>query len=76
MSMHLMDSGSHSKSNSTIDSLVKTSGFSFNIDRNIGKHLKWRTEFRTFSSKDEIFTKDNSVTKNNNAITTSLALTF
>ena len=35
----------------------KTFGASLNIDRNIGEHLLWRTEFRTFSSKDEIFMK-------------------
>jgi len=54
----------------------KTFGASLNIDRNIGEHLLWRTEFRTFSSKDEIFMKDNVAQKNNSAITTSLALTF
>jgi len=54
----------------------KTSGFSFNIDHNMGKHLKWRTEYRIFNSKDEIFVKDNEFIKNNSAITISLALTF
>jgi hypothetical protein len=54
----------------------KTFGASLNVDRNIGDHLLWRTEFRTFSSKDEIFVKDNTTKKNNSAITTSLALTF
>lgn len=54
----------------------KTSSFSLNVDRNIGDHLLWRTELRTFSSKDEIFIKDNLLQKNNSAITTSLALTF
>jgi len=54
----------------------KTSGFSFNIDHNMGKHLKWRTEYRIFNSEDEIFVKDNEFIKNNSAITISLALTF
>jgi hypothetical protein len=54
----------------------KTAGFSLNVDRSIGGNLLWRTEFRTFSSKDEIFMKGNSLQKNNSAITTSLALAF
>lgn len=54
----------------------KTFGASLNIDRNIGEHLLWRTEFRSFISRDEIFMKDNNLQKNNSAITTSLALTF
>ena len=54
----------------------KTSGFSLNVDRNIGDHLLWRTEFRVFNSKDEIFIKGSNLKKNNSAITTSLALTF
>lgn len=54
----------------------KTFGVSLNVDRTFGEHLLWRTEFRTFGSKDAIFTKDNTTKKNNNAITTSLALTF
>jgi hypothetical protein len=54
----------------------KTFSVSLNVDRNICEHLLWRTEFRTFSSKDGIFIKDNSLKKNNSAITTSLAITF
>ena len=54
----------------------KTFGASLNIDKSFGEHLLWRTEFRTFSSKDEIFMKDNVAQKNNSAVTTSLALTF
>ena len=54
----------------------KTFGVSLNVDRTFGKHLLWRTEFRTFGSKDAIFTKDSTPKKNNSAITTSLALTF
>lgn len=54
----------------------KTAAFSLNVDRNIDDHLLWRTEFRTFSSKDEIFMKEGNTTKNNSAVITSLALTF
>ena len=54
----------------------KTFGISLNVDRTFGEHLLWRTEFRTFSSKDAIFMKDNTAKKNNSAVTTSLALTF
>ena len=54
----------------------KTFGASLNIDRSIGEHLLWRTEFRTFRSKDAVFVKENDLKKNNGAITTSLALTF
>ena len=54
----------------------KTFGASLNVDRTFGEHLLWRTEFRTFSSKDAIFKKENTSKKNNRAITTSLALTF
>jgi hypothetical protein len=54
----------------------KTAGFSLNVDRVISNRLLWRTEFRTFSSKDEIFMEDNNSKKNNSAITTSMALTF
>ena len=54
----------------------KTFGTSLNVDRTFGEHLLWRTEFRTFNSKDAIFLKDNTTKRNNSAITTSLALTF
>jgi hypothetical protein len=54
----------------------KTFGTSFNIDRNIGDKLLWRTEIRTLSSGDKIFVKENELVKNNTAVTTSIALTF
>jgi hypothetical protein len=54
----------------------KTFGASINIDRSIGEHLLWRTEFRTFRSKDAIFVKEGIQEKYNSAITTSLGLTF
>jgi hypothetical protein len=54
----------------------KTFGASFNVDRNIGDHFLWRIEIKTLNSQDKIFVKDNSLTKTNEAITTSFALTF
>ena len=54
----------------------KTFGASVNIDKRIGEHLLWRTEFRSFNSKDEVFVKGAQPKRNNSAITTSLALTF
>jgi hypothetical protein len=54
----------------------KTAGFSLNLDRTIGEYLSWRTEFRTFRSKDPVFIKNNIPVRHNRAITTSLALAF
>lgn len=54
----------------------KTFGASINVDRNVGEHLLWRSEFRTFNSKDAIFINNNNLKKNNSVLTTSLALTF
>jgi len=54
----------------------KTFGVSLNVDKNFGEHLLWRTEVRTFNSKDNVFVKEDNQVNNNTAITTSLALTF
>ena len=54
----------------------KTFGASINVDRNIAGSFYWRTELRFLTSKDKIFLKENSLTNNNTAITTSFALTF
>jgi hypothetical protein len=55
----------------------KTFGASFNIDRNLGDHFVWRTEVKTFSSKDAIFVKSNTTrTTGNTALTTSFAIGF
>jgi hypothetical protein len=54
----------------------KTSGFSVNVDKKFGENLLWRIEFRSMNSKDEIFVKEETPQKTNNAITTSLALSF
>ena len=54
----------------------KTWGYSINYDYQIRSNAMWRIEARSFSSKDKIFTKDNSVTNNNLFFTTSLAVSF
>jgi len=54
----------------------KTFGASLNVDRKINDNFWWRTELRTLNSKDAIFQKQNSSTKNNAAITTSFAISF
>jgi Putative beta-barrel porin-2, OmpL-like. bbp2 len=55
----------------------KTSGVSFNIDYTIQPNVLWRTEIRTFSSKDDVFTDSNEEpAKNNTFIGTSLAVSF
>jgi Putative beta-barrel porin-2, OmpL-like. bbp2 len=55
----------------------KTSGVSFNIDYAIQPNVLWRTEIRTFSSKDDVFTdSDEEPAKNNTFIGTSLAVSF
>jgi len=54
----------------------KTFGVSFNIGKKLFDHVLWRTEFRLLKSKDAIFLKENSLKKNNTAITTSLAISF
>lgn len=54
----------------------KTWGYSINYDYQIANNVMWRIESRSFSSKDKIFTKDNSVTNNNLFFTTSLAVSF
>lgn len=54
----------------------KTWGYSINYDYQVTNNAMWRIEARSFSSKDKIFTKDNSVTNNNFFFTTSLAVSF
>ncbi len=55
----------------------KTLGISLNVDRSFGLNFLWRTELRTFNSKDAIFIKDTiTLVKYNTAIITSFALTF
>ena len=53
-----------------------TWSYSVNYDYLIRDNVMWRIEARKFSSKDKIFTKDNSVINNNFALTTSLAISF
>lgn len=54
----------------------KTAGISINFDQRVNEHFLWRTEFRTFHSKDAVFAKDGESKKSNSGITTSFALTF
>ncbi|MFT3979047.1 MAG: porin [Ferruginibacter sp.] len=54
----------------------KTWGYSINYDRVVASNILWRIEARGFSSKDEIFVKDNDPAKNNFFITTSLSVAF
>ena len=54
----------------------KTFGTSLNIDRKIGDHFHWRTEFRSLNSKDPIFQKDVGSINSNTAITSSFAVSF
>ena len=54
----------------------QTFGYSLNVDHEIHKNILWRTEARGFSSKDEIFMKDNLPESTNFFITTSLSAWF
>ncbi|HEY6503250.1 MAG TPA: porin [Chitinophagaceae bacterium] len=54
----------------------QTTGYSLNIDYGPTKNVLVRLEARSFSSKDEIFIKDNSTVKNNTFITSSIAVSF
>jgi hypothetical protein len=55
----------------------KTSGVSFNVDYAVTANVLWRTEIRNFTSKDDIFVKDeDQATKTNTFIGTSLAINF
>ena len=54
----------------------KTLGVSLNVDRRINDNFWWRIELRTLNSKDSIFKEQGLSTKNNTAITTSLAISF
>jgi Putative beta-barrel porin-2, OmpL-like. bbp2 len=55
----------------------KTTGVSFNIDYAIQPNVLWRTEVRTFKSKDDVFTdSDEEPSKINTFIGTSLAVSF
>ena len=55
---------------------MQTFGWSANADVQVGRHLLWRTEFRSFNSQDAIFVKGSGYATGNNAITTSLAVWF
>lgn len=54
----------------------KTFGYSLNFDYLPVENVMWRVEARSLNSKDAIFTKKDTVGKQNFFITTSLALSF
>lgn len=54
----------------------QTWGYSLNIDYQIVENAIWRIEGRGFSSKDDIFAKDEEFTNNNTFVTTALAVRF
>jgi hypothetical protein len=54
----------------------KTTGISLNADYTILPNVMWRTEIRTFNSKDSIFVKDKEAVKTNTFVSTALAISF
>ena len=54
----------------------KTTGLSANFDYQITPNAVWRFEVRNLTSKDEIFVTDESLSRNNTFVTTSLAISF
>ncbi len=52
----------------------QTAGLSANIDCPIHKKLLWRTEVKTFQSRDDIFTRNKTATGSNFSATTALCL--
>jgi len=54
----------------------QTFGYSLNLDYNIAQNVMWRIEGRGFTSKDKIFTIDNSPSTQNYFVTTALAISF
>ena len=54
----------------------QTIGYSMNLDYNFDTNIVWRIEGRGFSSKDKIFVINDNPSSTNNAITTSLAISF
>lgn len=54
----------------------QTVGYSVNLDYNIVDNVVWRIEARGFSSKDKLFTLDNTPSTQNYCATTALAISF
>ena len=54
----------------------QTVGYSLNLDYSIRENVVCRIEGRSFSSKDEIFVKGNTLENTNTFVTTSLAISF
>ncbi|HEX4875550.1 MAG TPA: porin [Chitinophagaceae bacterium] len=58
------------------NSAFAVSGFSLNIDRRLGNTFVWRTEYRTLTSQEAVFVKNNHPVKTNTAITTAICFKF
>jgi hypothetical protein len=54
----------------------KTTGISANFDYLVSPNVMWRFEVRNFSSKDEVFVKEDGTSKSNTFVATSLAISF
>ncbi len=54
----------------------RTTGLSFNVDYALYANVLWRAEIRNFTSKDDVFTKEEKNTNSNTFIGTSLAVSF
>lgn len=54
----------------------KTMGYSLNYDHAISDNAVWRIECKSYTSKDEIFVKDDAPSNSNFSITTSFAVSF
>lgn len=51
-------------------------GYSMGIDHFISEDLLWRVEYRGFTSRDKIFSKNSMLLHSNSSITTSLSITL
>lgn len=54
----------------------KTTGLSANFDYQIIPNALWRVEVRNFTSKDEVFVKEDNASKSDTFVSTSLAISF
>lgn len=53
-----------------------TFGVSGNVDLSVAKNVLWRMELKHLFSKDELFIKQDKLSKNNTVLTTSLSIYF
>jgi len=54
----------------------RTWGWSANFDVAVATNATWRVEARTLSSKDAIFSKDNTAVSSNTFLSTAIAISF